>query len=317
MQPQKSQTHEESARTPRRTFLKSGIGLISAALAAEKLNSFSPASHAVEPIHDCGAARIRSSLAAYSFRNQLQSKDPAEKIDLFRFMDFCVEQGCDAAELTSYYFESTSSDYILQLKRHAFLLGLDISGTAVGNNFALPYGETRDKQIADVKAWIERAALLGAPHIRIFAGPNGSLDFDRAKSLCVEAIQECADYAAKYGVFLGIENHGGIVSKSEDLIDIVKKVNSAWVGINLDTGNFHTADPYQDLEHCAPWAVNVQLKVEVRAAGQSSEETDYDRIFKILEKNHYKGYVALEYEASANPWKSVPEYLQKMYQQMK
>lgn len=310
-------SNRESLQTPRRSFLKSGAGLLAAAATFGGWDLSTQKVSAVEPIQRSGSSRIRSSLAAYSFRDQLQAQNPSERIDLFRFMDFCVEQGCDAAELTSYYFESTTDEYILKLKRHAFLLGLDISGTAVGNNFALPHGEARNKQIADVKQWIERAALLGAPHIRIFAGPRGGLNFDHAKALCIEAIQECADYASKFGVFLGIENHGGIVAESKDLIEIVKKVNSLWVGINLDTGNFHSADPYAELEKCTPWAVNVQLKVEVRAAGKDPEESDYDRIFCMLKNGGYQGYVALEYESSANPWKNVPEYLSKMYQRMK
>lgn len=300
----------------RRAFLKSGAGVLAAAATFNRWDILTQKVSAVEPIQRSGNSRIRSSLAAYSFRDQLQSQNPSEKIDLFRFMDFCVEQGCDAAELTSYYFESTSEEYILKLKRHAFLLGLDISGTAVGNNFALPHGDARNKQIADVKKWIERAALLGSPHIRIFAGPRGGLEFNQAKALCIEAIQECAEYASRFGVFLGIENHGGIVTESKDLLDIVRKIDSPWVGINLDTGNFHSADPYSDLEKCAPWAVNVQLKVEVRAAGKEPEETDYDRIFCMLKNAGYQGYIALEYESSADPWKNVPEYLAKMYQRI-
>jgi sugar phosphate isomerase/epimerase len=311
MNPENLKSKAPDGSIQRRSFLKASVGGAST-LAFGGLIGSSTKVSAVEPFHRTGSPRLKTSLAAYSFRNQLQSSNPKEKIDLFRFMDYCVEQDCDAAELTSYYFESTETEYLLRLKRHAFLLGLDISGTAVGNNFSLPLGSDRDKQISDVKAWIERAALLGVPHIRIFAGPKGSLEFNEAKKLCVDGIQECADHAAQFGVFLGLENHGGIVARAEDLVDIVQQVNSPWVGVNLDTGNFHTLDPYADLDICTPWAVNVQLKVEVRAQGSTSKETDYARIACILNKHKYQGYVALEYESDTNPWESVPVYLEKM-----
>jgi sugar phosphate isomerase/epimerase len=104
---------------------------------------------------------------------------------------------------------------------------------------------------------------MAAPHIRVFAGNKGALELVEAKKLCVEALEECADYAGGKGIFLGLENHGGIVAEASDLLDIVRSVKSPWLGINLDGGNFRTDDPYADLARCAPYAVNVQWKVEV------------------------------------------------------
>ena len=66
------------------------------------------------------------------------------------------------------------------------------------------------------------------------------------------AIQEACDYAAKYGIFLALENHGGITATIDQMLTIVKAVKHDWFGVNLDTGNFHTADPYADLAKIAP-----------------------------------------------------------------
>ena len=93
---------------------------------------------------------------------------------------------------------------------------------------------------------------------------------------------------------------------------IIKSVKSPWVGLNLDTGNFHSADPYADLEKCAPYAVNVQFKVEIQARQRKREEADLDRIIKMLRMVNYQGYVALEYEAAEDPWKAVPPWLKRM-----
>jgi sugar phosphate isomerase/epimerase len=113
-------------------------------------------------------------------------------------------------------------------------------------------------------------------------------------------------------VFLGLENHGGIVAEAADLLDLVRAVKSPWVGINLDTGNFRTADPYADLARCAPYAVNVQIKAELQPRGKPQGPADLARLVRILREAGYQGYVALEYEAAADPWTAVPPLLGRL-----
>jgi sugar phosphate isomerase/epimerase len=275
---------------------------------------------AIEPFQRTGPPRLAVSLAAYSFRDFLPSNRPGgapprdRAIDLFQFVDFCAEHGCAGAELTSYYFPAEpSAEFLLRIKRHAFLRGVVISGTAVGNTFTLPEGAERAKQIAHTKRWVDHAQVMGAPHIRVFAGdlPPG-MSRQEAKRLTCAALEECSHYAGQKGIFLGLENHGGIVAEADDLLDIVKAVQSPWLGVNLDGGNFHSADPYADLARCAPYAVNVQVKVEVRARGQAAEPVDLRRLAKLLRDANYQGFVALEYEAKEDPWTAVPRWLQAM-----
>lgn len=268
----------------------------------------------MEPLKRPGKPRLQLSLAAYSFRDFFKHKDPAKRITLDDFVDFCADHGCDGTELTSYYFPADfGEDYLLKLKRRAFLRGIAISGSAVGNNFALPKSPERDRQITMVKKWVDHCSLLGAPHIRVFAGQEGKLSADEARKLCVEALEECGEYAGGKGIFLGLENHGGIVAEPQGVLDIVRAVKSPWVGVNLDTGNFHTDDPYADLALCAPYAVNVQFKAEIHRRGVAGlEPSDLARVVKILRDANYQGYVALEYEAKPDPWKAVPEWLKRM-----
>jgi sugar phosphate isomerase/epimerase len=288
-------------------------------LSAAWLSAGSPL-RAMAPIERQGAARLRLSLAAYSFRQFFRTPSPpsglaAERsIDLFQFIDYCAEQGCAGTELTSYYFPADLDDaYLLRIRRHAFLRGIPISGTAVGNTFTWPRGAKRDQEIAHVKRWIDRAALMGAPHIRIFAGNRQSdMSLEASKAICIETIAACCEYAGSKGVFLGLENHGGIVAEPDDLLDIVRGVESPWFGINLDTGNFHTADPYADLARCAPYAVNVQVKVEMQARGQAKGPADLPRLIRILRETGYQGYVVLEYEAAEDPWVAVPPVLRQL-----
>jgi len=275
-------------------------------------------SRANEPFPRKGPPRLKLGLAAYSFRqyfkdtNHAREKEvPLEKrIGLPQFLDYCAEQGCDGAELTSYYFPSElTKDFLLRLRRQAFLSGVELSGTAVGNTFTHPAGEKRDREIRTVKQWVDNAQTMGISHVRVFAGNLEGQPMETAKANCIAALEECGEYAGERGVFLGIENHGGIVAESAPLIEIVKTVSSPWVGINLDTGNFHTDDPYRDLERCAPHAVNVQIKTEVRAKTGPKQPADMRRMAEILKRAGYQGYVVLEYEAAEDPWTAVPRIL--------
>jgi len=276
---------------------------------------------AIEPFQRSGPPRLLLGLAAYSFREYFKDADhkrektipSAERIDLFEFIDYCADHGCDGTELTSYYFPNDlTSEYLLRLRRHAFLRGIAISGTAVGNTFTHPTGEKRAREIAHTKKWIDHAVVLGAPHIRVFAGSIQGTSKEEAKKLCIAALEECAEYAGSKGIFLGIENHGGIVAEAEDLLEIVRALNSPWLGINLDTGNFHTTDPYADLARCAPYAVNVQLKVEVQKRGGKKEAADLPRLIKTLRDARYQGYVTLEYEAAEDPRIAIPRHLARV-----
>ena len=276
---------------------------------------------AAEAFRRVGAPRLLLSLAAYSFRDYFTDSshrreaqtDAGKRIDMFQFIDYCAAHGCSGAEVTSYYFpKDVSEEYLIKLRRHAFLGGVAISGTAVGNNFALPKGPQRDEEIAHVKKWVDYAALLGAPHIRIFAGQAQGLTREEAVPWCINAMEECADYAGRKGIFLGLENHGGIVAEPEALLAIIQAIKSPWVGLNLDTGNFHTPDPYASIALCAPYAVNVQLKADIQRRDHPQEPADLQRLTHILREANYQGYVALEYESAPDPWKAVPELLKRM-----
>ena len=233
-------------------------------------------------------------------------------MDLFKFIDFCADHDCDGTELTSYFFQhDVTNKYLADLRRHAFLRGVDISGTAVGNNFSLPKGEKRDAQIAYVKKWIDHATVLGAPHIRVFAGREAKgIDRKQADQWAIESLRECCDYAGKHGIFLGIENHDSVGS-AKTLIEFVKAVDHPWFAVNLDSGNFRTSDPYADFAASASYAVNVQLKVELRI-GKDQKPADLERLINILKKTNYQGYVVLEYEAAQDPYATIPPLLKKL-----
>ncbi len=278
-------------------------------------------SRAAEPVSRRLPSKLSLGLAAYSFRDFfIDSNHTRERqltadkrISIPDFIDFCASNGCDGVELTSYYFpRSVTPEFLSELRHRAFVNGMVVSGSAVGNRFTIPKGEERDREIAHVKQWIDHTSAMGASHLRVFSGDKGKLPVEDARNLCVEALEECCDYAGKRGVFLGIENHGGIVAEADGLLEIVKAVKSSWLGVNLDTGNFHTPDPYSDLARCAPYAVNVQIKSEIQPRGVAKGLADLPRLVKILRDAGYRGFVTLEYEAAEDAWTAVPRLLKEL-----
>ena len=268
---------------------------------------------AIEPIARNGQPKFKFSLAAYSYRSLLTGENP--QLTLNDFVDDCAKFGLEGTELTSYYFpKGVTHDYLRSLKRQCFRLGLDVSGTAVGNDFGVAPGPARDKQIASLKQSIDFAQSLGAPVIRVFAGhtPKGETAPAEVYSRMVSAIEECCDYAGQRGVHLALENHGGPTATAEGLLKFVQDVQSPWFGVNLDTGNFHSDDIYGELERVAPYTLNVQVKVVVSGPDKKKQPTDYKRIAKLLRDSNYRGYVVLEYEEKGDPREECPKHLQEL-----
>lgn len=251
-------------------------------------------------------------IAAYSYRQLLQGA--GKSMTLFDFIRRSAELGADGVELTEYYFEKpVTHAYLLKLKREAHLWGQDITGTPIGNSFTQPAGPLRDQQIETYKKWVDVSAVLGSPAIRTFAGaaPRGMPEAD-ARRNAVECLNVVCEYAGNKGVFVALENHGGVVAEPDGLLEIVKAVDSPWLGVNLDSGNFRTADPYADLARVAPYAVTVQFKVEMFPKGQGAQPADFDRLLAILRQAGYRGFVTLEYEAKEDPNVAIPRYVREM-----
>ena len=289
----------------RRAFLSGALPLAMTAGAAGA--AVDPAKRNFTP-----GSSYRLSVAAYSYRQLLQG--PRKSMSLFDFIETCARLGTDGVELTEYYFEKPiTHEYLMALKRTAHLWGQSITGTPIGNSFTAPAGPERDRQIETYKKWVDVSAALGSPAIRTFAGstPKGVSE-ETARRHVVECLEIVCAYAGEKGVFVALENHGGVVAEADGLLEIVRAVKSPWLGVNVDTGNFRTADPYGDLARCAPYAVSVQFKVEMAPKGQPVQEADLPRILGILRAANYRGFVTLEYEAKDDPLTAVPRHVAAM-----
>ena len=255
-------------------------------------------------------ARIRSALCAYSYRNAL-AKGEMSYEDL---VDVCVENEVDGLDLTVYWLPKTGLDEaLMSLRRKAYVAAVEIPAIAIRSNLCKPEPRDREVEAAWLSYWVDIAHKLGAGHIRVFGGrvPDGHTE-DQAAEWVVEILKRAAEYAGRKGVILGLENHGGITLYAKRIVEMIKAVDNPWVGINLDTGNFHS-DPYNQIAMCVPYAVNSQAKTRIRFDDGHYEDCDWDRIMKIFSNAGYRGYVSLEYSGEEAAETAVPKHLKRLH----
>jgi sugar phosphate isomerase/epimerase len=312
--------NEPSAHLNRRSFLKSASLL--PVCAATTLSGISRAGG--EPGSRVAGSRLKTSLNAYSFKDALNASISGEAgaMSLFDLLDFCARWNFDAVDPTGYFFpgypQAPSDSFINEFKRRAFQLGLEISGTGIKNNFADPDKKSRAADLQRAKAWVEVSAKLGAPVLRVFAGPvpPGYEDkWDEVAKWMADDLRTCAEYGKQYGVLVGVQNHGDMLQTAEQTIKLVKMVDSDWFGVIVDTGYFMTKDPYIDIGQVIPYAVNWQVK-ESPFGKASPIRIDLNRLVRLIKDSGYRGYLPIETLALEgrpyDPYTLVPAFLAEL-----
>lgn len=255
-------------------------------------------------------ARIKLSCNLYSFNAPLRGGE----MTLEQVIDFCAELGFDAVDPTGYYFpghpEPPSEAYVNGIKRRAFLAGLDISGTGVRNDFTAPDPAARERDLAHVKRWIEVAARLGAPVLRVFDGKGETPGptRDEMTGWVAEAFRAAAAHGARHGVILAYQNHDELLKTAAEVLALRERVASGWFGLNVDIGSLRTGDPYEEIAALAPCACTWQIKERLYRKGQE-ERTDLRRVFAILREAGYRGYAPLETLGPGDPREKVRRFL--------
>jgi sugar phosphate isomerase/epimerase len=290
----------------RRSFLSTSA-LLPFAAAAGIASTTARAAYTPIPRHS--GAHLRPSLNVYSFLELLNAnaKDKTKGLDLFGACDFCAKVGFDAIDVTGYFFpgypKAPADDYLIRLKRHAFNLGLALSGTGVRNDFTAANPATRAEGVQRIKDWIEVAAKLGAPTVRAFADSQGpfknwqqassNAPRDTVEGYLADALRECAEHGKKFGVIVAVQNHGDFINTGPEHLSLLKRVDHEWCAAMVDTGKYLTPEPYADIALMAPYAVNWQIKETMRSE-VDSPKVDMKRLVTIIRKSGYRGYVPIE-----------------------
>jgi L-ribulose-5-phosphate 3-epimerase len=289
----------------RRNLFKQSLGAAAALSTAATLKNTGASPLQAPSAHP----RIRIGVSTYSYWHFDKVKYPIEKV-----IENAAGLGFDGVEILHRQMESEDRKYVNNLKRMAFSLGLDLFFLSIHQNFVSPDKAKRQQHIDHTKRCIDLANQLGCPAIRLNSGRWGTIpDFqkmldaggkeapiegytdDDAFKWCIESINECITHAEQAGVIMALENHWGLTTTVDGLLRIYQGVNSPWLCINLDTGNF-VGDPYPQLEKLAPHAIVVQAKTYYGGGVYYTRELDYNRIAKILRNAGFKGYISLEME---------------------
>jgi len=246
-------------------------------------------------------------------------------------IEYCIERasemGFDGVEILNVQMASEDNAYLQKLKRLAFVNGLDLMGFSTHQDFLDPDPEVRQENVELTLHQIDLAARLGIPTIRINTGRWGTSEsFDHLMEnrgveppiegftdedgfgWVIESIEQLLPTAEDRGVILGLENHWGLGRTHEGVLRIIRALDSPWLQVTLDTGNF-LEDPYEKLEMLAPHAVLLQAKTYYGGGKWYTLELDYDRIAEIMRRSGFKGYVSLEFEGMGSYEEAIPKSL--------
>lgn len=266
---------------------------------------------------------VRFGVSTYSFWQFRAEPAPIEQC-----IDDAARFGFDGVEILQVQMMGQESNQRLQnIKRQAHALGLSICGFSTHQGFVSPSASIRKKNVTKTLQSIDVAYRLGIPTMRVNTGRWGTLkNFDdlmanrgieprlpghtdeEAFGWVINSLEQCLPRAEECGVVLGLENHWGLGRTAEGVMQIVEAINSPWLRVTLDTGNF-LDNTYPQLERIAPAACLVQAKTYYGGGKWYTLEIDYKRVAEILRQSRYQGWVSLEFEGKEDPAQGVPRSL--------
>jgi sugar phosphate isomerase/epimerase len=229
-------------------------------------------------------------------------------------IDLAAAAGFDGVEILHVQMQREDNAYLQMLKRRAFVNGLDLCGFSTHQGFVSPDPAMRQKNVDHTIHCIELAHRMGIPTMRVNTGRWGTTrDFtklmenrgiepqlegyteEEAFQWVIDGLERCLKTAERRGVVLGLENHWGLGRTAEGVLRVVNAVDSPWLQVTADTGNF-LEDQYRQFKAIAPKAVFVQAKTYFGGGTWYTLDIDYRQIAAILRDVGYRGYISLEYE---------------------
>jgi len=204
---------------------------------------------------------------------------------------------------------------LLRLKMLCHKHGLPIGYLGSPGSLAGPE-EGRQQRVEEAKAEVDTTAFLGAQLLRVFARyrwPDTVEEQEAIWAVLIPSFQEVADYAAKKGVIVALQNHdrSTFAMTAKQVLRILRDTNRPNFTFIMDAGQWLGAigsdprgefdpnvDLYKDyLEPTAPYATCVRAKIYKIESGRE-EFLDYERIMKILRAANFNGNISIVFEGS-------------------
>jgi sugar phosphate isomerase/epimerase len=272
---------------------------------------------------------IKLSLQSLSYRDTFDSGT----INLFGIIENAYQLKLDGIDIDHRHFESTDRRYLEQVRELCHKKGLQICYIGVSNNFGLT-GVELDNQIKQMKYWIDVAASMGIRMVRAFGAwvPENENE-DEVWTRMVEATREVVNYSESKNVVVGLHNHnhGCVPATGDQVMQLLKEINSPYYSHILDTGQYRGSpgvsegkrgvddnrwDFYESIRISVPKAVQVRAKI-YRINSGKEKWLDYDRIMPIIKNAGFNGWMSVVYEGQdeLNEIEAVPKaskYLRDM-----
>jgi L-ribulose-5-phosphate 3-epimerase len=285
--------------TSRRDFLAASAALTAAAAVPSLA------------LGQAGKEPFKISLAEWSLNKAIK----AGRLDNRDFAKTAKEDfGIDAIEYVNQLWggrdewmaKAKDKAYVGELKKRADDLGVKTLLIMCDNPGQL--GDSDEaKRITAVEshyAWVEAAKELGCHSIRVNARSNTKLTPEEQQKLVADGLRRLSEFAAKHGLNVIVENHGGLSSDGQWLTGVMKLVDRKNCGTLPDFGNFRVGegkeyDRYQGVDELMPFAKAVSAKSHDFDDQGNETHTDYFKMMDIVVKKHgYHGYCGIEYEGS-------------------
>jgi sugar phosphate isomerase/epimerase len=274
----------------RRSFLASAAAAVSAtALRPQGLLAQAPP-----------APLFKISLAQWSLHKELQSK----KLDNLDFAKVTREVfNIDAIEYVNQFFKDRATDaaYLADLNRRAsdhgiyqHLIMCDGEGR-LGD----PDAAKRTTAVENHYKWVTAAKTLGCASIRVNAAAEGTPEEQMA--LAADGLRRLCEFAEPHGINVIVENHGGLSSRGDWLVGVMKRVNHPRCGTLPDFGNFYEYDRYQGVAELMPYAKAVSAKTHDFDEKGDETTKDYRRLMRTVLDAGFHSWVGIEYEGNRLP----------------
>lgn len=210
------------------------------------------------------------------------------------FIDFVASTNATGVELLDIFWKNQKEELPL-VKESLRKYNLQIPCYAADNNFVSHDKNERDKQLQILIDAVDTASHLQAPIVRVFSGnTNPSVSFEDGMKYILEGLKEATKYAESKNITLCIENHGQFAGRSDQILEIIKRIGSPALRSTFDSGNFllvdqNPMDAILELKDCVKH-VHIKDFFKVNAPGE--------QIIPSLKGDYYLGKIAGEGEVN-------------------